>query len=99
MNELTDLGLSRKNIHLVLNRSGSKKTLNVDDVAEVVGLPVSDRLSNDYSSVSDAALKGGLVPSDSTLGRELASLAHNMTGVQATSRKKPDKKWGFLSLR
>ena len=99
VNELTDLGLSPKNIHLVLNRSGSKKTLNVDDVAEVVGLPVSDRLSNDYSSVSDAALKGGLVPSDSTLGGELASLAHHMTGVQATSRKKPDKKWSFLSLR
>ena len=99
VSELRDLGLSQKNIHLVLNRAGSKKTLTVDDVAEVVGVPVFDTLSNDYSSVSDAALKGGLVPADSTLGRELASLARHMTGVQATTRKKPDKKWGFLSLR
>ena len=99
VNELRDLGLSPKNIHLVLNRTGSKKTLNVDDVAEVVGVPVFDTLSNDYSSVSDAALKGGLVPADSTLGRELASLARHMTGLQATTRKKPGKKWGFLSLR
>ena len=38
--ELTELGLSQRDIHLILNRAGSKKTLNVDDVVEVVGVPV-----------------------------------------------------------
>ncbi len=98
VSDLTDLGLSPRNIHLILNRAGSKKTLNVDDVAEVVGVPVFETLTNDYYSVSDAALKGGLVPDDSSIGRQLTALAGLIAGVETATATKSDKKWSLFSF-
>ncbi len=97
VSELLDLGVKHESIHLVLNRVGSKKTLNVGDVAEVVGIPVFASLSNDYAGVSDAALKGGLVPKESNLGREIRKLAQQIVGTPpAEGAKPPAKKRGFL---
>lgn len=99
VNELLNLGVSQKNIHLVLNRVGSKKTLNVEDVSEVVGIPVFSSLPNDYSAVSDASLKGGLVPDDTRLGQQIASLGVKVSGVEnaATDKKKAGGgKWKSL---
>ena len=98
VSELIDLGLSPHHVHLVLNRVGSKKTLNVDDVAEVVGVRVFKTLCNDYAGVSDAALKGELVPGDTPLGREMVSLARAISGIQPKAAKKAVKKWSFLSF-
>jgi len=102
VNELVNLGLSNNDIHLILNRVGSKKTLNVDDVAEVVGIPVFASLPNDYGAVSDASLKGGLVPTDTRLGRQITELAVQIAGADAATapeKAKPDKKWkGFLNF-
>ena len=103
VSELMDLGVSNKAIHLILNRVGSKKTLNADDVAEVVGIPVFSTLPNDYGVVSDASLKGGLVPDDSRLGRQIGALAARVSGTDqiSESKAKVDKggKWkGFLNF-
>jgi Flp pilus assembly CpaE family ATPase len=96
VSELLDLGVKHESIHLVLNRVGSKKTLNVGDVAEVVGIPVFASLCNDYAGVSDAALKGGLVPKDSNLGREIRNLAQQIVGSPPEGAKPAAKKRGFL---
>jgi Flp pilus assembly CpaE family ATPase len=93
---LLDLGVRHESIHLVLNRVGSKKTLNVGDVAEVVGIPVFAALSNDYAGVSDAALKGGLVPKDSTLGKEIRKLAQQITGTPEQGEDSAKKRKSFL---
>jgi pilus assembly protein CpaE len=104
VNELINLGLSSNDIHLILNRVGSKKTLNVDDVAEVVGIPVFSSLPNDYGAVSDASLKGGLIPNDTRLGRQITDLAVRIVGADAPAEKKVQqdkggKKWkGFLNF-
>ena len=99
VNELLNLGVSQKNIHLVLNRVGSKKTLNVEDVSEVVGIPVFSSLPNDYAAVSDASLKGGLVPDDTRLGQQIASLGVKVSGVDnaaADKKKAGGGKWKNL---
>ena len=100
VNELLNLGVSQKNIHLVLNRVGSKKTLNVEDMAEVVGIPVFSSVPNDYAAVSDASLKGGLVPDDTRLGQQIAALGVKVAGIdEATAgKKKADRggKWKSL---
>ncbi|MDA1312506.1 MAG: hypothetical protein O2968_04135 [Acidobacteria bacterium] len=104
VNELVNLGLSNNDIHLILNRVGSKKTLNVEDVAEVVGIPVFSSLPNDYAAVSDASLKGGLIPNDTRLGREITNLAVRIVGADAPAeaqgkQEKSGKGWkGFLNL-
>ncbi len=99
VNELLNLGVSQKNIHLVLNRVGSKKTLNVEDVAEVVGIPVFSSLPNDYAAVSDASLKGGLVPDDTRLGQQIGALGVKIAGVDeavADTKKAAGGKWKSL---
>jgi pilus assembly protein CpaE len=96
VSELLDLGVRHESIHLVLNRVGSKKTLNVGDVAEVVGIPVFASLSNDYAGVSDAALKGGLVPKDSTLGKEVRKLAQQIMGTPEQKQDGAKKRKSFL---
>ncbi len=67
-------------------------------LAEVVGVPVFETLTNDYSSVSDAALKGGLVPDDSSIGRQLTALAGLIAGVETATATKSDKKWSLFSF-
>jgi hypothetical protein len=52
-----------------------------------VGLPVARALSNDYAAVSAAALKGLLLGKETDLGRQLHSLACQITG---TERKEPE---------
>jgi len=95
VNELLNLGVSQKNIHFVLNRVGSKKTLNVEDVAEVVGIPVFSSLPNDYAAVSDASLKGGLVPDDTRLGQQIASLGGKVADIdEDTAGKKKTGRTG-----
>jgi hypothetical protein len=74
---------------------GSKKTLNVSDVSEVVGVAVYATLSNDYSGVTDAALKGGLVPSESALGREILNLSRKLSG-SPTQAEQGKKRKSFL---
>ena len=100
VNELLNLGVSQKNIHLVLNRVGSKKTLNVEDVAEVVGIPVYASLPNDYGAVSDASLKGGLVPDDTRLGQQIGSLGVKVADIEVepAGKKKAERggKWKSL---
>lgn len=104
VNELLNLGLANKDIHLILNRVGSKKTLNVEDVAEVVGIPVFSSLPNDYGAVSDASLKGGLIPDETRLGNQITHLATQIVGADAVledkdKEGKSGKKWkGFLNF-
>ncbi len=98
--ELEELGLPRETIRLVLNRVGSKRTLKVADVEGIVGVPISYTLDNDYSAVSDAYLKGGLVRADSALGRQLSRLAAHVVGTEeADGPDPPASRWrDFLAF-
>jgi len=84
VNELLNLGVSQKNIHFVLNRVGSKKTLNVEDVAEVVGIPVFSSLPNDYAAVSDASLNPDFHFGRSSANHRIASDAFIYVGLSAS---------------
>jgi len=97
VNELANFQIPRDKIELVLNRVGSKKTLDTEDVSKVVGVPVRWTLPNDYAAVSDADLKGELVPASSELGRHFRKMAESITGTPRESE--PQKGWkGFLSF-
>ena len=78
----------------VVNRVGSKRGLETSDISKVVGVPVEWTLSKNYAVVSEAYLKGGLVPQNSTLGKELTDFARHIMGIQAT--KPRGKRWKFI---
>jgi Flp pilus assembly CpaE family ATPase len=99
--ELLDLGLSKDAIRLVLNRVGGKKSLKPEDVEEMVGVPVTATIENDYSAFTDAYMKGSLVRPDSRVGRQMASLAGKIMGTEEKPAEEPAarSRWrAFLSF-
>ncbi len=75
INQLTQLDIPMERIKLVVNRVGSKRGLETSDISKVVGAPIEWTISNDYAIVNEAYLKGGLVPQNSTVGKELTNFA------------------------
>lgn len=94
INQLMQLNIPSEQIKLVVNRVGSKRGLETSDISKVVGVPVEWTLSNNYAVVSESYLKGGLVPQNSTLGKELTDFARHIMGIQAT--KPRGKRWKFI---
>jgi pilus assembly protein CpaE len=95
--ELRELGVNKDRIGLIVNRIDSKQQLREKEIEQAVGLPVARALSNDYSAVSTAATKGLLLDADSSLGRQLHSLACHIAGseVRAPSPSGWKKLLGF----
>ncbi len=96
--ELLDLGLAAENIRLVLNRIGGKKSLKAQDVEEVVGVPVSAAIKNDYDTFNEAYMKGGLVRPDSPVGRQIGALARSIMGLPAETADKPNTRSRWRSM-
>ncbi|MCB9385670.1 MAG: hypothetical protein H6509_13730 [Bryobacterales bacterium] len=80
VNEMLDSGVYKDRLHVVLNRNGSRRSMAPDDIERVLGMPVEHKISNDYTAAQAAALAGGLVSSESQLGRDLAALAVQISG-------------------
>ena len=76
---LGELGLSDQ-VRLLLNRKpGSKKSLGDDEVAQMVGIPVSYSFPNDYPRVQSSILSAGPVSHGSDLGESILALARALT--------------------
>jgi Flp pilus assembly CpaE family ATPase len=73
----------KERIRLVVNRIDSRQSLGEKEIEQAVGLPVSCALSNDYSAVSTAALKGLLLGKETDLGKQLHTLACQIAGADA----------------
>jgi len=95
--ELISLGLSEDKIRLILGRAGSALSVSHEDVAQVVGLPIYWTLPNDYRVISEASMKGGLVPGGSRFGLQVAGLAAEITGMRPEPVKKPARQ-GWQNL-
>ena len=76
LRRLTELGLEER-VSLLLNRKFSSK-LGDDQVAAMVGSPVTYRFSNDYKGVQKSVLAAGPVAHESDLGQSILNLAHSL---------------------
>ena len=65
-------------IQLILNRSQKRANISVDQIEELLGLPVLACIQNDYQGVSRALTAGKPVDTNSELGREFQLLAASM---------------------
>jgi Flp pilus assembly CpaE family ATPase len=92
--ELLDLGVTKDRIGLIVNRIDSKQPLREKEIEQAVGLPVARALSNDYTAVSEAAMKGLLIDTDSGLGRQIHSLACHIAGSEV--RQPASSSWKKL---
>jgi pilus assembly protein CpaE len=74
-----DLGLEDR-VSLVLNRKDKwRGHLEAPVVAEAVGAPVAYVIGNDYTTCSDAILKGNPVSGRSDIAQGILNLAHSLT--------------------
>ena len=68
-------GIPIDKVRLLVNRASSWGRINTSRMEQIVGLPVDWVIENDYVSIRDAALEGGLVGSDSVLSGQFGHLA------------------------
>jgi pilus assembly protein CpaE len=84
--QLRDAGVSNDRLGLLVNRVGSWGSFQPSEVQRVVGVPVVWTLDNEYASLHEATLAGGLVAEDSSLGKQFEGFADYMrTTLQKTS--------------
>lgn len=74
IDRMRSLGIPTDKLRLLLNRSGSNRGLGPEQIQKITGVPVQWALDNDYRAVTRAALRGGLVPSDTNLSQQLEQL-------------------------
>ena len=68
------LGIEGEKLRLLLNRAGSNRSLDAQQIERITGIPVQWALDNDYHAVTQAALRGGLVPKETSLAQQLEHL-------------------------
>jgi pilus assembly protein CpaE len=82
--QLRDAGVPNERLGLLVNRVGAWGSFQPSEVQRVVGAPVAWTLDNDYASLHDATLAGGLVAESTSLSKQFHEFADHM---RATLRK------------
>lgn len=87
---LREYGFNRQ-VRVILNRNQSKSQLSKKEIEELLGTEVFAIIDNDYQGLQNAILKGRLMETGSSLGKQFGQLAQRLAGIG------PSKKQGSLS--
>ena len=85
---MLDSGYPQANIRLILNRVPKRLDVTLDEIEQMLGLPIFATLANDYQALQDAYVEGRLVDSNSHLGKSFVRLAAKIAGVADEKKKK-----------
>jgi pilus assembly protein CpaE len=85
---LLDSGYPQGNIRLILNRVPKRLDVTLDEIEQMLGLPIFATLANDYQALQDAYVEGRLVDPNSHLGKSFGRLAGKIAGVSDDRKKK-----------
>jgi len=85
---LIDSGYPQANIRLILNRIPKRLDVTLDEMEQMLGLPIFATLANDYQALQDAYVEGRLVDANSHLGKSFARLAAKISGTTDDKKKK-----------
>ncbi len=99
LRRLQELGLEER-VSLLLNRKFSSK-LGDEQVAVMVGLPITYRFRNDYRGVQSSILDASPVAHDTDLGQSILNLAHALAPSpegRAAETKPPHSHRKFLEF-
>ena len=84
---LLESGYSRSNLRLLLNRVPKHSDVTVEELEQMLGLPVFATVANDYHALQEAHADGRLVDSGTNLGRSFSRLAMRIAGVSEPKKK------------
>jgi len=85
---LLDSGYPQGNIRLILNRIPKRLDVTLDEMEQMLGLPIFATLANDYHALQEAYVEGRLVDSSTHLGKSFARLAAKIAGTTDDKKKK-----------
>jgi len=85
---MLDSGYPQANIRLILNRVPKRLDVTLDEIEQMLGLPIFATLANDYQALQDAYVEGRLVDANSHLGKSFCRLAAKIAGVADEKKKK-----------
>jgi pilus assembly protein CpaE len=85
---MLDSGYPQANIRLILNRVPKRLDVTLDEIEQMLGLPIFSTLANDYQALQDAYVEGRLVDGNSHLGKSFARLAGKIAGTPEDKKKK-----------
>jgi pilus assembly protein CpaE len=85
---LVDSGYPQANIRLILNRLPKRLDVTLDELEQMLGLPIFATLANDYQALQDAYAEGRLVDDKSHLGKSFARLTAKIAGTTEDKKKK-----------
>jgi pilus assembly protein CpaE len=94
--ELTELGMPKDALHIVVNRVGGGQLLQMNDLAQVIGLPIYRSLDNDYLALNEAWEQSKLLSSHAPLGRQLYELGAAMVRAEQAVAKPQRRSWKSL---
>jgi pilus assembly protein CpaE len=83
-----DAGFPRSRLRLVMNRMPKRSDLGNAEVQKALGIPIYEKLPNDYPSLYEAYAEGNLLGANSELGKALGAFAWKIAGVQAKEKEK-----------
>lgn len=85
---LENAGADRSRLRLIVNRYEKENGLVREAIENAVKLDVFWTLPNDYGPVQKSVLDGKTVSANCRLGESMDDLAHKLTGVTKSSRKR-----------
>jgi pilus assembly protein CpaE len=80
-------GFSQDRLHLLMNRMPKHTDVTLDEIGQMLGLPVSETIPNDYVSLQEAYTEGRLLRPEGLLGKTYGRLAARMAGLEEKKRK------------
>jgi len=85
---LLDGGYPRANLRLLLNRAPKHSDVTLEELEQMLGLPIYATIANDYQALQEAYAEGRLVQPGCNLGRSFGRLAMRIAGVNEEKKKK-----------
>jgi pilus assembly protein CpaE len=93
-----DAGYPRNRIRLVMNRMPKRSEFGSADMQKALGVPIWERLPNDYPGLYEAYAEGNLLGANSELGKAFNALALKIAGVQAKEKPKSKVNLSIFSI-
>jgi pilus assembly protein CpaE len=95
LQRLVDVGLSRENLRLLLNRQTKGMAISVDQVEKALGYPVYGSIADDSAEMSEAYAEGRLLDEKLLVRKQIAQVMRKWRGIE----EKPPARLGLGFLR
>ena len=88
MYTLRQSGFSEHRLNLLLNRLPKRTDITRPELERMLGSPIYESVVNDYPGLNEAYAEGGLISPKTKLGKDYATVAAKIAGVEAKRSKK-----------